>query len=279
MAHCIRIARWAEHFEKNRTRELRAMTWVPVPNRFDGDGYTELVDHPDGPAHFGAWIILIEVASKCDPRGTLIRQGPGGALVPHDAKSISRMTRFPVPVLESAIARLSEIGWLEVVELADGLLDASHVDAVPPHGDAALSRARGRGRTGEERGEEGQESRGARAHTHGDDLPELPEGLRTEAFQTALADWMRYKQERRENYKPTGLKHLLSSLERRGAEEATEALQVAMAQGWQGPAAPDAIARIRRQSAQRPDPRRMVGADAERHDGYRKRATVVELPS
>ena len=41
-----RIRDWQRHFENNRTRELKVMAWVPVPNKMDGDGYTELVTHP-----------------------------------------------------------------------------------------------------------------------------------------------------------------------------------------------------------------------------------------
>jgi hypothetical protein len=67
----LRIVDWELHFENNRTKELKRLTWVPFPNRHDGDGYTELLDHPDGAAHYGAWCAMVQVASKCDPRGTL----------------------------------------------------------------------------------------------------------------------------------------------------------------------------------------------------------------
>ena len=45
-----------DHFENNRARELKSMAWVPLPNKMDGDGYTEPVTHPGGAAHFGACV-------------------------------------------------------------------------------------------------------------------------------------------------------------------------------------------------------------------------------
>ncbi|MDZ4341352.1 MAG: hypothetical protein U1E51_02810, partial [Candidatus Binatia bacterium] len=102
---------WGDVFENNRTRELKRMTWVAMPNKHDGDGYTELLNHPDGPAHFGVWCAIVQVASKCDPRGALVRDTGK----PHTAESISRMTRFPMKVVESAMHRLLQISWLNRV--------------------------------------------------------------------------------------------------------------------------------------------------------------------
>lgn len=121
-----RIAAWDTHFENNRTRALKHMDWVPVPNQMDGDGYTELLDHADGAAHFGAWVALVEVASRCNPRGTLVRtipqEGavsphppaghPGTLLRAHDFASLSRITRIRPEVFAEAIPRLIQIGWL-----------------------------------------------------------------------------------------------------------------------------------------------------------------------
>src|SRR5687767_7543220 len=108
----LRIVDWDKHFENNRTKELKKLSWVPFPNKHDGDGFTELLDHPNGAAHYGAWCAIVQVASKCDPRGTLSRDGAR----PHDVASLSRITRIPEPVLTEAIQRLiNPIGWLEVV--------------------------------------------------------------------------------------------------------------------------------------------------------------------
>jgi hypothetical protein len=135
----LKIKNWANIYENNRTRELKKLDWVPVPNKHDGDGYTELMDHPDGPAHFAAWMAIVQIASKCDVRGTLSREGAR----PHDARSFSRISRIPSEVFEAAIPRLLEIGWLENdgddVQVYQQLEENPHEPAVIPQGVAVIS--------------------------------------------------------------------------------------------------------------------------------------------
>jgi hypothetical protein len=87
------------------------MRWVPIRVNLAGDGYSELLSHPYGTAHFGTWIALVELGALCEPRGTLLR----GNGLPHDPESLSRITRIPVEIVTDAIPRLVAIGWLEHV--------------------------------------------------------------------------------------------------------------------------------------------------------------------
>lgn len=115
MPPLYRIKDWDRHFENNRTREMKTvMRWIPVPNKHDGDGYCTLVDRPDGAAMLGCWLAILQVASKCDRRGTLLRS----ASSPHTAGTISRIVRLPEDLLQKALDLLAsdEIGWIEVVE-------------------------------------------------------------------------------------------------------------------------------------------------------------------
>lgn len=139
-----RIAGWNDIFENHRTRELRCLEWVPVPNKQDGDGFTDLMSRDNGPAIYGAWILMLQLASKCDPRGTLqrgsgelprrnaagrrpaprddagIRETPKQVpQTPHTAESISRITRCPISVVQEAIEVCTEIGWLECITIPD----------------------------------------------------------------------------------------------------------------------------------------------------------------
>lgn len=109
----FRIRDWAKHFENNRTKELKSLSWVPVPNKMDGDGYTELWEHEDGHKIFAAFILIVEIASKCDPRGTLLRDRQK----PHNPQSLARLSRCPAGCFEIAIPMLLQIGWLEEVEI------------------------------------------------------------------------------------------------------------------------------------------------------------------
>ncbi len=78
----------------------------------DGDGYTELLDHPDGAAHYGAWIALLLIAAKCKPRGTLARSDGS----PHNPATLRRLSGVSPAVYSAALARLVKIGWIEVIQ-------------------------------------------------------------------------------------------------------------------------------------------------------------------
>jgi hypothetical protein len=154
----LRIKDWTVRYEVNRTRELKRMDWVPMPNSMDGDGYTELMNHKHGAAHLGAWLAIVQIASKCEPRGCLIRRC--GA--PHDNESLSRISRISAKVFAEAIPRLLKIKWLEEIEIkpiqsvkpyADSKrvtpeipqegAGFPHPDAEIPQEGAVLARARG----------------------------------------------------------------------------------------------------------------------------------------
>ena len=109
-----RIVDWEKLYENNRTRELKNLQWVLIPNKQDGDGYTALMDHENGPAHFGAWVAILQIASKCEPRGTLLR----GCGKPHTPETIGRMSHLPAGLCRDALDRLTsdEIAWMEVVD-------------------------------------------------------------------------------------------------------------------------------------------------------------------
>lgn len=102
-----RIKDWYQLFENNCTREVKRMDWVPVPNRMDGAGYTALVDHPNGAAHLGAWLAMIEISSRQKVRG----------LFPQESAELSqvlaRMSRLPAGLFEEVLPRLLQIGWIE----------------------------------------------------------------------------------------------------------------------------------------------------------------------
>ena len=102
-----RIKDWDIHFENNRTKELKRLEWVPIPNKMDGAGYTELVDHPDGAAHFGAWVAMLEIASKQKVRGNLPAASDG---IP---QALARISRLPATLFEAVLPRLLKMQWIE----------------------------------------------------------------------------------------------------------------------------------------------------------------------
>lgn len=169
---CYRIKEWQRHFENNRSRELKSLDWVPVKNKMDGDGYTELLDHPNGAAHFGAWMAIVQVASKCDERGTLMREGAR----PHDSASLSRLTRIPRAVFDEVLPRLVSIGWLELLNIDNQVVtEIPQDDATPPHDDAEKCL---RNRTEQNRREEKNTEEKNTSHFHASEpslIPETPQ--------------------------------------------------------------------------------------------------------
>jgi hypothetical protein len=120
----LRVKDWGSLYENHRSREIKKLEFVLVPNRMDTDGYTQLLDHPNGAAHLGAWVAILQIASRCKERGVLAN-GDGR---PHDARSLSRISRIPAIIFEEAIIRLvEEVQWLERVEGA-----APDSRAMPP---------------------------------------------------------------------------------------------------------------------------------------------------
>lgn len=109
-AKLYRIRNWSSIYENNRTREMKSMGWLPLPVKLDGDGYSLLMEDADGPAMFGCFIAILEVAARCDPRGVLVR----AAGIPHDAASLARLTRMPRDIVEKTLGVCSnDPKWLD----------------------------------------------------------------------------------------------------------------------------------------------------------------------
>ena len=93
---------------------------TPVPVGIDA-GDIEILNHPNGAAHFGAWMAIVRISAQrdCQSRG-MLPAAPGRN--PHDIAGIcgtlSGMSNIPVAVFEELIPRLlsDKIAWLEEVD-------------------------------------------------------------------------------------------------------------------------------------------------------------------
>lgn len=78
------------------------------------------------------------------------------------------------------------------------------------------------------------ESKRKREPTH----DELVERFQSQELADAVIDWLSYKKERRERYKPTGLKSLLLQIEKQtgahGAHAVADTIRMSMSNGWRG---------------------------------------------
>lgn len=127
------IIDWATVYENNRSRTVKDLSWVPVPNKHDGEGYSTIMAHPRAAEIFTAWVLMLQVASRCHPRGTLVRDD-GTALTP-DALAVK--TRAKPEWFEFALNFLQAqpIGWIgckEVSEPQQLLLGRQEGDTQPP---------------------------------------------------------------------------------------------------------------------------------------------------
>ena len=106
-----RVRNWENVFENAASRQRGKLFWVPMPNHHDSGSFATLLEHPDGLSHYGCWALIVQVASKCQPRGTLLT----GNCQPIDSRMIARIVRGNPDTFNAAIKRLLEIGWLEVI--------------------------------------------------------------------------------------------------------------------------------------------------------------------
>ena len=106
----LRIRNWDAKYETHESRKVHRLEWVKIPNDLIDLGYRQLIDHPDGAAHLGAWLGIVEVASICKPRGTLAENSTCLS-----SKHLFLKTGLPEVLFQAAIPRLIAIGWLEDV--------------------------------------------------------------------------------------------------------------------------------------------------------------------
>jgi len=133
----LRIKNWDLHYENNKTRILKNMSWVPFPNSHDSDGFTEIMEEKDGVSIFGAWVLIVQIASKCGPRGTLVRSSGEE----HNHITLSRMSRCPISTMKRALEITQKVGWIEEID-ENGVI--RHLSATSRHFSAKKERKKER---------------------------------------------------------------------------------------------------------------------------------------
>jgi hypothetical protein len=213
------IRNWNDWFENNRSRSIKALSWVGVPNRHDGENYTAIVSHKDGAEIFAAWNLIVQVASKCEPRGVLTR----GCGRPHDAASLALKTRAPKIWFEKALKYLSEnTDWLDITEFASQRQETdAHLTPTCPQSTLG-GKEGGIGRTG------------PRAEV----IPQFPDVLQTDAFKAAWARWVKHRKEIRKPLTETSIETQLKEFSEWGEARSIAAIEFTIKKGWQGLAEP-----------------------------------------
>lgn len=109
---------WDAIYETYESKRLqKACHWVAMPNKHDGRGYRRIVRQKEGAALYGAWALIVQVASKCPVRGVLA--DADGPLTPLDLED---KTGIPEKTFARTLELTSDvtIGWaLRITEPAE----------------------------------------------------------------------------------------------------------------------------------------------------------------
>lgn len=108
------IRDWNEHFECAQSRKIKGpMTWVSIPCKHDGLGFRRIMALSDGPAVYGTWVLIVEVAAKCKVRGVLADERG-----PLTSEELAFKTGCPQQNFDRALEILTSerVGWIVVDE-------------------------------------------------------------------------------------------------------------------------------------------------------------------
>jgi len=112
--YCIRD--FDKIFENHKTKILKALAWIQLPVKLNGTGYVYLMslESEKGPAVFGCFIALLELAATSKRRGQLWRTPDS----PHTPATMAAMIRQPLHVVEETLrlCSSSDCDWIEAVE-------------------------------------------------------------------------------------------------------------------------------------------------------------------
>lgn len=104
------IKNWDRIFENAESRKCKKLNWVPIPNKWDGLGFSRLRKHKNFVVAFAGWSLITQIASKMPQRGILVT-ADGWELSPVD---MADLTGCPEDVFSKALEVLCapEIGWI-----------------------------------------------------------------------------------------------------------------------------------------------------------------------
>lgn len=254
------VTDWGELYENHETRKRKSLFWVLVPNSHDSLGFVEIMERDDGLEVFGAWNLILQVASKCPVRG-LLANAKGR---PYTAKEIAKKTRAEAEQIENALEVLTEIGWIHAEDAADHAgTSARHAATSADHAAMSADRAATSGSKKERKKE--KEERPPLIPPRGDEGEggEMPSALKSKKFGDVWARWLAYHEEQGRPLAPTRAQQQLEDLATRGEAAAIEAIVTALMRGWQSPAKTDKAAKSEgRELDQRIESRRAEMADA-----------------
>lgn len=235
-----RIRGWDELFENAQSRKCARLTWVPVPNKHDGKSFRRLMGLPNGPSLYGAWLLLLQVASKCPERGVLADEDG-----PLTAEDLSLKTGCPESLFAEVFTELvsNKIPWLMAERLDEnGEVVAEWERATSPlpapSTDAGLN-GRELNRTNGTEKKDAADAAGVSAKSQKrpaktqEPVP-IPSELDTEAGRKALAEFREHRRQMRKPLTAMAETKLFQEWSPKGSDRFVAAVDRSIANGWQG---------------------------------------------
>src|SRR5687768_16521577 len=118
MPPTYRIKDWDRHFENAKSRTIDSCSFVCVPNKQHGLGFTRIMSEPDGGTIFGIWVLLVQVASRqARPRSGWLTEDGTKDGPPWTSEDLALRWRRTEQEVSRALAFLSSsrVGWIEIV--------------------------------------------------------------------------------------------------------------------------------------------------------------------
>lgn len=127
------IADWDRNFENNKSREREKCSFVCVPNKHDGLGFTRIIAEKDGASIYGIWVMILQVCSRQNrPRQGFLTQN--GAQDGHrmGTECLALRLRRTSQELERALSVLSSegVGWIKEINPAE-TIEPKELERVP----------------------------------------------------------------------------------------------------------------------------------------------------
>lgn len=224
MASLYRIKNWARHYEKAQTRKVGNAQWVPLPVKHDGKGFRRLMAMENGPAIYGAWVLIVQVAAKCVERGTLADED--GPLTSED---LTLKTGCDKGLFDEALQVLcsEKIGWMLVSEWAP---DTTAIDEL---GKPLQLQDSTRQDSTEQDNTADRQVDGIGPTTHASMIP-IPPSLNFPPFRAAWERWIEHLRQKGNRPSQLTLTDQLVELERAGPEAAIGKINYSIRQGYVG---------------------------------------------
>ena len=119
MTTLYQINNWDQNYENFKSRKVNHCSFVCVPNKQDGMGFTTLMSLPDGASIYGIWHMLLGACSKHPwPREGWLTEGGIREGIPWYPLGIATRFRRTKLEIERAFEALTslEVGWIQAYD-------------------------------------------------------------------------------------------------------------------------------------------------------------------